>query len=511
MKSSWTKKKRLLVVVGLLLALLILKIAFVLTAKPKITVDYVAEYNSITLPENYDPNDNAAPYYQKAFDAFVEVPNELWKLRYTALPNTHWLADFNGAEQANLENWLASNSQAFEYFRIAADKPYYWLERHAGKDKNMFNILLPELSSLRHLTRALLWNVQLNASKGRLPASIENILTCYRVGKHKCRSSLLLVDQHNGLEAKKDVVSSTLVILNNTNVDSNTLKSLQDGFILELDGDTYAPSIRSENLFLYDSLQRFFIDNGKGTGRLAFNTNLKDITWPDLTKKLYYCFFGPTRNQTIEQIEKVLTISNQIMPKTPWQIKNETYKYFEEIEKINNGNLLLQVLNINPISIFRLYHETKAKTEALLAVLAILRFKADKHRLPAALVELTDTGYLKSFPMDPYSNRPLVYKPAEDNFKLYSVGPDFLDDGGSNEVKTGQGPKLREITFGTGLRSPDIVYWPVKELKDPRKKPTAEQMEKLRAAKEADLFGMTQDHNYTGHQNHNFHQQNTND
>ncbi len=353
-------------------------------------------------------------------------------------------------------------------------------------------MLIPELSPLKHLNRALLWNAKLSASKGRMPVAIENIFTSYKVGKHKCRSNLLLMDQHNGLEIKKEAVSSFFVILNNTNLDSNTLKSLHDRFRLKLDGDPYIPSIQSEILYLRDKLQQYFIDNGKGTGRVAFNKGLEYLTWTKRILKLYYCFFGPTRKQTIEQFEKVCTISNQIMLQTPWQIKNGKYKYFEEIKNIKDDNIFLSCLDYQPESIFRLYHETKAQTEALLAVLAILRFKADKNRLPAALVELTDTGYLNYFPMDPYSNRPLVYKLAGDNFKLYSLGRNFSDDDGSNEPTTKQVSGFRG-TYSYPCGYPlDIVYWPVKELKDPRKELTTERMEKLRAAKEADVFGITQ-------------------
>ena len=122
-----------MVVIGLLLALLILKIAFFLTAKPKVTVDYVAEYNKITRPANYDPNDNAAPYYQKALDVFVKVPYERGGMeRYLALTGIYWPADLDNSERAYLESWLASNSQALEYFKIAANKPYYWLEKQTN-------------------------------------------------------------------------------------------------------------------------------------------------------------------------------------------------------------------------------------------------------------------------------------------------------------------------------------------------------------------------------------------
>jgi hypothetical protein len=478
-----------LAAVGLLFVLLILKIALVLTAKPKITVDYVAEYNRITRPANYDPNDNAAPYYQKAFDAFVEMPREFWPSRYI-----NWPVDFNTTEQALFENWLASNSQAFEFFKTAANKPYYWLERYPDENNNMLSMQLSDLSLLRHLSVALLWNAKLAAYKNQPQTAFENIIDCYRAGYQKCRTPSLLIEQVVGMELKKAAIDNALIILDKTHIDSSALKFFQDALQAEFDNDAYVPAFTAEKLSLYDALQMTFIDNGRGTGRLAWRVAWYYDTlggvWANRAHRLN-CFFGPTRKQIAEQIEKACAISNQIITQTPWQLKSEGRDYFEEIEKINNSNFLLQLLGINPKIIFDLHYKTRAQTEALLAVLAILRFKSDNHRLPATLDELVSAGYLQSVPMDPYSDGPLVYKPAGDNFKLYSVGENFSDDGGSNEVK----PESRRRGSAFGTPALDIVYWPVKKLKDPRKELSAEQMEKLRAAKEADIFGTTQDQN----------------
>jgi len=131
MKPLRPSKKWILATIGLLAVLLILKILLLLTAKPKITVDYVAEYKRTSGVQNYDPDENAAPYYQKDFDTFVEPPD---KFKY---PHIDWPEDFNSAEQALLQEWLTSNRQAFEYFREAVDKPYYWLEREAKEDNSL--------------------------------------------------------------------------------------------------------------------------------------------------------------------------------------------------------------------------------------------------------------------------------------------------------------------------------------------------------------------------------------
>lgn len=504
---SRSKKRWLLAVIALLFALALLKIALTLTAKPKITVDYVAEYNRITRPQNYDPNNNAAPYYQKAFDAFSEMPPELHN------PYINWPPDFNTAEQTILENWLTSDSNAFEYFKIASNKPFYWLERQTQKKNDMFHIKFSEISSLGYLTKALIWNAKLTASKGRPQIAFENIIDCYRAGCQKCRTPSSVIEQLVGMGLKRTAIDSALVILDKTQVDSSALKSFQNALQVEFDNDIYVPDFWAERLFLYDGLQMSFIDNGRGTGRLAWGLNWHITPYSeldkspihtgfvdDLKRSLYYFLIGPNRNQVIEQIERSSALFNQVMTKTPWQLKNENRDYSMDIEKIKKHHFSLEILDIGFSDSYRVLHafyKTRAQTQALLAVLAILRFKSDNGRLPATLDELVSAGYLQSVPMDPYSDGPLVYKPAGDSFKLYSLGEDFSDDGGSSEVKTKYLPEFGGIHRIHREYTPDLVYWPVKKLKDPRKELSAEQMKKLRAAKEADVFGKTRDPNHS--------------
>lgn len=161
MKALRPIKKWVLAAIGLLLALLVLKIVLILTAKPKIKVDYVAEYNRTARPQDYDTNENAAEDYQKAYDAFVEMPSQLrWPLK-------NWPTDFNESDQDTLSQRLASNEHAFEYFREASCKPYYWLARKSERDNTVAGIMFPELDSFRQLTRALLWDAKIKATHGQ--------------------------------------------------------------------------------------------------------------------------------------------------------------------------------------------------------------------------------------------------------------------------------------------------------------------------------------------------------
>jgi len=459
-----TNKKLLLSILGLLLAVLIVKIALFVTAKPKITVNYVAEYNRMSRPQDYDPNDNAAPYYQKAFDTFVETPD---KFEY---PHIDWPEDFNSADQALLQEWLTSNTQAFEYFREAVDKPYYWLEREAQEDNFMGSMMLPELAVYRELTNALIWEAKLTALEGRFHAAFENILDCYRAGKHKCRPNVLPSEQHVGLRIKQTAVSAALVILDRVQVDNRASKFFQDDLQQELDTDTYVPGSQAERLLDYDMLQRTFVDNGRGAGRLWWRMGF-DIVIPLVGEGKIYerkiklsCFTGPTKKQAAKQIEQTFSLFNQVITKTPWQIKDEGRDYFREIENINKRYISLEIfdIGIDANSIFHNYHKTRAQTEALITILAILRYKIDTGQFPETLNGLVSSGYLQAVPNDPYSSGPLVYKRTADGFTLYSIGADFSDNGGTTTIEQPTrflGPRMPL----PATRCADIVYWPVQQ------------------------------------------------
>jgi hypothetical protein len=54
-------------------------------------------------------------------------------------------------------------------------------------------------------------------------------------------------------------------------------------------------------------------------------------------------------------------------------------------------------------------------------------------------------------PQDPFSEGPLVYHWLVDDFELYSVGPDFKDDGGKRNHSN--------YPF-SGSNEGDDVFWP---------------------------------------------------
>ena len=90
----------------------------------------------------------------------------------------------------------------------------------------------------------------------------------------------------------------------------------------------------------------------------------------------------------------------------------------------------------------RMMHEI----ETLAAALAC--YHAENGRWPAELKELCPS-LLKTIPTDRFSVKPLIYKPGEKGYLLYSVGKNLRDDGGQRE------PRSDKIS--SAARKDDIV------------------------------------------------------
>jgi hypothetical protein len=82
--------------------------------------------------------------------------------------------------------------------------------------------------------------------------------------------------------------------------------------------------------------------------------------------------------------------------------------------------------------------------------LAAVRFRQAEGRWPKSLEELVPK-WMSEAPIDPFTEKPLVYRVEEEGVVVYSIGVDSKDDGG---VET------PEVKDGLSSRNgkPDVVF-----------------------------------------------------
>jgi hypothetical protein len=136
---------------------------------------------------------------------------------------------------------------------------------------------------------------------------------------------------------------------------------------------------------------------------------------------------------------------------TPWQLRSEGNDVNVVAERMAKGTLLVRMLIPAFDKVLSISYRAQVNTDALIAVIAILQYKAKTGQYPQDLQELVTAGYLEKLPMDPFSGSTLAYRVTGDNFELYSFARDFDDDGGKHT------PDWADEGDG------DFVFWPVQK------------------------------------------------
>jgi len=417
--------------------------------KINIKTNYVAQFNELSKPANYDPNNNAAIYYRKAFELSVDKPEQLGNSDIKA-----WPTDLPKEKQILLQNWISSNSAALEQIELGTQRPYYWPEY---KGNSMFTFTSPSLREVRNLSLVICARSRFNTMEGNLKAAFSDLLICYRFGKH-FTGRKTLIEQLFGIAVSGLTFSSGLQILDKTTPDPNLLRYYQQEFTELFNKQSFVIDFTAEKLADYDGIQRTFTDNGKGDGYIPKASIEQMVNPPDVLKFMFSDFNEEQksdweklqRKETTELVDKIFEYYNVIKDKSPASLREEGKIPEEVIKDLTKDNPFLNMLTPAVGRVIDISFRGQAETDALITTLALLRYKAAKGRFPENLERLVAAGYLNELPMDPYSDGTLVYKRQGSDFMLYSLGVDFDDDGGVHSK------------WGQGEEGGDHVFWPVK-------------------------------------------------
>ncbi len=103
------------------------------------------------------------------------------------------------------------------------------------------------------------------------------------------------------------------------------------------------------------------------------------------------------------------------------------------------------------VGAFRLVElRTVCDSRALLIAAAVFSYHAKAGKLPGKLADLAPDS-IRAVPPDPFTAQPFVYVPRPTGFRVYSIGPDLVDDHGTTPVGTRDEPDLGDIVYDFDL------------------------------------------------------------
>jgi len=361
--------------------------------------NYVAELNKIGIAGRPE-NDNAAPYYQKAIELYIDKPKGL------TVSTRSWPKEQPAQQQTMLRKWVKDNSGALEQLQLGSQKPYCWFKQTGEK----LQTDMPYLTTIRELAIALQARAMLQAEDGDITDATNDILTLYKFGAHVADGPRLLVEKLVGIAVKSMPIRAAFKIIDRKMLDASSMKSLEDKF-KQLVTDYSVPfDIRGEKIYIQEKVE----------------------TEPT------YRGFKPYLKNALEYYDTMAA-------KTSWQLHNE------QTQSITKDNPLIEILGSPMAKIIEIESRIRTEEQSLITALAVLRYNANSDGYPGALSQLVSAGYIKELPIDPFSNKPLVYQRTIQSFTLYSFGADYDDDGGLHSK------------WGLDEEGGDQVFWPVEQ------------------------------------------------
>ena len=327
----------------------------------------------------------------------------------------------------------------------------------------MFAVALPPLAEATNLMRVLCPRAKLNAAKGDFKAAFSDLLVCYQFGNH-FTGPKTLIEQLVGIGLKGYTFKTAFNILDRTKLKPDLLRYFQQKFTELSTEQSCIIDFTAEKLAVYDGIQMTFTDDGKGGGYVPKASVEQMINPPEAWKFLFSDlpeeqksgWENLERRQTAELADKIFEYFNIVRAKSPARLRNEGKSSEKVIKDMTKDNPFLDTFAEVGLRPIEMSFRCRVEADALITTLALLRYKAEKSRLPENLDQLVSTGYLKQLPMDPYSDSTLVYKLIGDDFMLYSLGADFDDDGGVYS------------DWGKSIGGGDQVFWPVKRQREKR-------------------------------------------
>jgi len=417
-------------------------------SRVKKSIDYVQELNR--RGNTFPPEENAAPYYQKACEVFINPPQDIENIiKKCTEPN-----ELDAEQEQNVSLWITQNTEAITQFKQGTQKSFYW-PTYVGP--NMTDITLhEEYTQMRTITNALCWNARLLAKNHDMETAFGELLSCWRFGNHLMQGPKPLTSHLLGMGIKRKAYKVGFLLIHDTEISKEQFRRFLLEFEHLLQEENPSCDLTCEKLALHDIIQRLFTNDGNGNGRLPRlllrgikedPKKLYQILAPGLTKEQIETWGRSQRKETTERIDRLFSSYSDAFTKTPAQLIKAGVNINNTIEETMGNNIIS--MYIPALSKFHsIFYENKALESAFVTTLAIFCYKQTCHTFPENLETLISEGYINSLPQDPYSDTPLIYRKTEDSFILYSIGKDFEDNGGIHDDKWGN-------------PAGDYVFWPM--------------------------------------------------
>ncbi len=407
---------------------------------PANPVDYVAWMREQTLTDG----PSAVPYYQAAMDSLVKWEGD------SDLFSAAMDGDPDALASPEINEWLAANQDALGQFRAATDFEFRGMPMETG-DGTVIGFLLPHLSNVRLLAKAAVIEAQQLEAAGESDAAMDCYLDVMAAGAHAGQGPTLI---ENLVGIAMQALASEQALDSFARLDDDDLDYVG---LAEAMVDSYRPTrpieetFQFERVMVLDVIQRGYewnpesesyrvseeglehfgntlgLTGAGGLGELGLGYVLGNIGFESMTEQLN------THYDALTDAARM-----------PYQQGREAFREAQEPIRSPEFRFRNPLLAMLMPSFGRAAHLAARSESSRRATLLVTQLKAYRQQYgtyPDSLNVFGDTEMV----IDPFTDQSFAYRRDGDDFMLYSLSGNGVDDGGVHDRRGDTN---------------DLLYWP---------------------------------------------------
>lgn len=368
-------------------------------------------------------------------------------------------------EMPHIAAWLKANEKPLALTIEASKRPQYFLPlmTHEPEKHGLIGALLPSVQKCRRLGSILVTRAMLRLGEGKTEEAWQDLLTCHRLARHVAHGGTL-IEHLVGIALDGIAIEASLAFLEGAGLDAKAVQAKRRELAALGALPPMANSVDvAERFMILDGVMMIDrgglgylegVSGGKGNPGLDLLSRiaLANIEWDPALKKInhYYDRLVAALRQKdfAERNRKVAHLENELKKlRGPQKMTMFLFggKSGKERGEILSG-ILLSLLVPAVAKVSQAEFRAEQHQRNLQAAFALEAFRSDQGRYPKKLDDLTPK-YLKTVPGDVFSGKALIYRPEENGYLLYSVGPNLRDEGGRyydhGQDPPGDDPRVR--------------------------------------------------------------------
>lgn len=288
-------------------------------------------------------------------------------------------------------------------------------------------ILLPHISELRNLERLLAVQTKLMAERGDHEGAWKNVFAGYKLAD-ALRTEPMLISQLVRI-AMFGIIDQVAIDLCKVSPPNEAqCEAIQGAVKPFIDVDPVVRSLDGERIFLGE--WAFRQPAGEFVKMLSMDGGKNSLVIEGIAGRVMFCKMGRQFMQA--SYLNVMADLTRLM-EAPYGDGFGADGRSIEVS-IPQWDIFSRV--VVPVIGKVKEKQTGLMSNALLTqtAMSLMKHRLVHNGLPATLAEC-DAKFLPVQPIDPFSGKPLIYKPEGNGFTLYSAGENMKDDGGKAEPK----------------------------------------------------------------------------